>query len=932
MVNQENEALVQNFLEGLKDFNLDFFFPYDKLLYEDIKDKLENIKPEEKENLLRLFNFPIKSSSEMLEEKETQFQKNEISEDIAVSDIGEIGVGMSEGEDIGEIGVDMSEGEDIGEIGVGEEVLDSTRSIDFSSDFDSNFETPSLSENIEQIDVTLGEDELRDMQKQSLLEEGIGSELTDEELAKLRESILSYSDSLRKVIIDSIVNEKLSRTDQKLLVNMLIEGVEEPTLLDFFEEKLGFRPKIAVDRTKEGIPIIYVGDISPEALERKRKRAKLFLILMGSFFLGAILFFSGIRFYNYYQTTNLYELGLEELKNAEKAEINDKEIYIQKAEEYFNQALINEGEYNIQYLHKYASSFIRLGKYEKAFEKLFGKIEPEYAWNSPTLRVPLIQKASNWKSLQEIRNQHYTEFFSKDQIRRKLLVPGAFTLLKLKYEKYEKENLIYLAKFHSLNIPHFLNSEEGKKYKNDNLAIDYYRIILTLLDKTNDPEALSGIGKIYYNQKKYTLASQEYQKIIDFYPDHILGHDGILNTYIEIWRENQDPRYVIAKHRYLQSLGLEEKLPIYTLSKLAGFYIDIQPEELRIKYNVDPVNTLNQLDIEANIQRLLDLVFHKKEKRDDEVITGSQYGEGFYQRGRFYYKRKQFQIGAKQFQNAFYYDPKHFPSLYYLGLYYLYNLRDYAKSQEYFLTALETFQKYKDYYGIRPEDETMISFNQGLIYYELVSTIFEKYKNALVPPVVSLNEPSEQFQNLVKEINSTEEYNQLAIKELTDQKKLFESYFRQGVIEYINGNFQSALHNWLKIDDGKILESPNFYVALGNASFYSKQNKQALNFFLLAKDLLISKQKLTDLEKKLLYNVYNNLGTIYESLAQENQKRFPKYKIEELQQQGLEYYYKSVEYAIQNQILPNRARLNIDLFLRRDVSQLLLEDEILFHL
>lgn len=783
-------------------------------------------------------------------------------------------------------------------------------------------------------DLSVGLDvaDLKEMEKQTLLEEGIGSDYSEEELAKLRESLLSYSEPIKKVIIDAVVNEKLSRTDQKLLMNMIIEGIEEKAIADFIEEKLGFRPKVSVDKTKEGIPIIYVEEVSPEALQRRKKRAKLFLMFFSSVAIGIILFLSGLRVYNYYRTTNLYELGLEELKKAEIVNYQEKEILIENAEKYFYQALKNEGDYNIKFLHQYGMSYIRLGKYEKAFEKLFGKISPEYAWNSPMLRVPLIQKSSSWKNIPEIESGYYTEFFSKDQIKRKLLIPGAFTILKLKYEKYDKENLIHLAKFHSLNIPNFINSEEGKKYKNDNLAIDYYKIILTLLNKPNDPDALYGIGKIYYNQKKYNLASEEFQKIIDIYPDNILGHDGILNTYIEIWKENQDPRYVIAKHRYLQKINLEKDLPIYTLAKLVGFYIEIQPEELRIKYNVDPINTLNRLDIQATIENLLNIIFNKKEERDSEIILGNQYGEGFYQRGRYLFKRKEYQNAVRQFQNAFYYDSKHFPALFYLGLHYLYNLKDYEKSKEYFLKSLENFFQFKDYYGIRPEDETLDSFNKGLIYYELASTIFEKYNNQFVPPVTSLSEPNEDYQKLLKEINSTEEYNESAIKELKEEKKLLESFFRRGIIEYLNGNFQEALNFWLNIEDTKVLESPNYYLAIGNAAYYGNQKKQALNFYFQAKNLLEKKTDITNEEKKLLYFVYNNIGTTYEAISKKEKNKLPRYKIEELQKKSLEYYYKAIEYGIQNKILPNKAKVNIDLFLKREEEELLLEDEILFHL
>ncbi len=789
--------------------------------------------------------------------------------------------------------------------------------VDFTSANESSFE------------LGLDEKDLQEMQQQSLMDEGIGKELSEEELAKLRATIIHISEHLRKVIIDAIVNEKLSRTDQRLLLNMLIDEAEESTIADFIEEKLGFRPQVSVDKTKEGIPIIYTDEVSPEALERRRKRIKSVFLFSISGFLSIVLFLAGLRFYVYYTTSNLYEKGLKEIYSLTDYNSPDSKQKIEKAEQYFMQALQNEKEFNIKYFNKYGIAYYKKGIFDKSFEKLFGIIEPEYIWNSSSFRVPLIQKITPWKSLEEISRGEHSFFQSRDQIKRKLIFPGGFTTSRLRDEKFNKENLMYLAKFHSLNVPFFLKSEIGQKYKNDDLAIDYYKIILTLMNQPNDIDALTGIAKIYYNQKKYSLTTNEFQKIIDIYPDNIEGHEGILNTYIEIWKVDKDPRYVIAKHRYIQQLGLEKKISIYTLAKLAGFYIDIDPEELRIKYNVDPVNSLNQLDIKSTAEYLINLVFDKEEDRDDEKIEGKKYGEGFYQRGRLLKKQKQYKESVRQFQNAFYYDPKHFPAINYIGEYYLYQLKDYENAKKYFLKSIEIYYKNNEFFGIRPEDETLMSFDTGIVFYNLASTIFEKHKDKFIPLISSLKEPSESYTTLLREFNSTKEYNMKALELLKDQNLISNTRYRNSFIDYINSNFDDSLKELLKIENlDNLYNSPNYYLILGNISFYKSQFNLALSYFKQTEELLekYSSNKKNPILNQLIYQVYNNIGSSYEALYYQKQKKLPNYKLEELKQRSLEYYYKAIEFGIQNQILPIKSRLNLDFSFKRETDEIQLED------
>ncbi|MCB1314433.1 MAG: hypothetical protein KDK27_00685, partial [Leptospiraceae bacterium] len=419
-------------------------------------------------------------------------------------------------------------------------------------------------------DLSLDTSDLADMEEQARLQTGIGDEFTDEDLANIRQALLDYPPGIKRSVIDVVVNEKISPADQRLLMNMVIDQAEADQVADFIEARLGYRPDLTPSQvTKDGVQIIYADELSPEALARKRRRNKLILLSAAAGFLVVCGIFATILFYNQFQIEGQYEAGLEELYAARKS-TSERQQHYTRALEYYNAALKASGDrHNVEYMNKYGIAFMRAGFYEDAFAMLFGRVEPRFgeekadsAWSYTGRRAPLIRMAdgSRWPDPEDYRADYRPMLVERDGIVRKVIEPGAYITDRLRDEELNRQTLINLARFHSNRARNFIESEEGRRFKNDELALDYYRLILTLMNRPDDVEAIAGMGEIYYNQKEFAAAAREYNRIIDKHPMEIKGHAGLLHTYIEIWRKTNDPRLVLAKHRELRQLGLEEDL------------------------------------------------------------------------------------------------------------------------------------------------------------------------------------------------------------------------------------------------------------------------------------------------------------------------------------------------------------------------------------
>lgn len=771
-------------------------------------------------------------------------------------------------------------------------------------------------------DGLLGDGELDEMTRKAHLAQGIGDEFTDEDLAKIRSRLEDVTPGLKKAIVDATVEEKISRPDQQLLMHMLIDNATEDAIADFLEPRIGYRPDLAPPQfRKDGVQIIYADGMSPEELAGRRKRVRLTFVAIGAGLLGMMGVFGGLLLYQRFSIAGTYNEGLKELALASRSSGSEKEEHKKRAELLYKKALESAGTYDAQAMNRYGLAYMRAGYYEEAFEKLFGKVNPAYDWSEPGVRAPLIRlkDGARFPSPAQFEKGDRAQFLDRSNAVRTLDSPGAYTLTRLRDGKLDKTTLLSLGKFHS----HSSQSFKESPYRNEELGIDYYRLILTLLELPDDVDARSGIGDVYYNRAEFGAASREYNRILEKFPNEIKGHAGLLNTYIELWKQNGDPRYVIARHRSIQSLGIEDDLPIYILTKLAGFYIDLDEEDVRIRYQVDPVNSINNLGLQDNATHLLEVVFNKKEERDGETISGANYGEGFYQRGRFLLRQKEGIRALRQFQNAHQHDGRHFLAVREMGAYYRENL-DFTKAEEYFRKAIELRNQFQGEYGARPEDETLIGGDKGLLFYDLGSLLFLKYAgltkenpegfaDSRIYPDRGQTETTET-QKRRELLSQARDYFEQALKEdLKEKKAKIESTYWIGWIDYISADFEGALTSWEGLQDifpGNYSD-PVLLMGRANAAYYADQTRSAMGDYLKVQDDL--EAKMANLEangravptsrehQKLfltLAALYNNLGATYEREHMEARKRgASRRSLEDLEKNSLKYYWKAIESA-----------------------------------
>ncbi|MCE9599536.1 MAG: hypothetical protein K8S54_16375 [Spirochaetia bacterium] len=789
----------------------------------------------------------------------------------------------------------------------------------------------------------LDSSELADMTKQANLAQGIGDDFSDEDLAKIRTALDDIPPALKKAIVNAIVEEKISRPDQQLVMHMLIDQANPESIADFLEPRIGYRPDLTPPQfRKDGIQIIYADGMSPEELAGRRKKARFTLFAVLGGLVGVSFLFGTLLLYKRFSISGTYKEGLKELALASITAGNEKEEHKKRAEMFYQKALSDSGTFDADMMNRYGLAMLRAGFYDDAFTKLFGKVDPAYDWTDPGSRAPLIRLRDGGKfpSPAEFAKGGTVDFLDRENTRRRLEIPGAYTVTRLRDGKLDKQTILSLGKFHSHSAQSFTKRAEGQKYKNDELGIDYYRLILTLMEMPDDIDARAGIGEVYYNKKEFTSAAREYNKILEKFPGEIKGHAGLLNTYIEVWRENEDPRYVIGRHRLIQSLGIEKDMPIYLLTKLAGFYIDLNEDDLRIRYQVDPVNAVNGMTIDDNATHLLEVVFNKTEERDGEVIEGASYGEGFYQRGRFLTRQKESLRALRQFQNAHQYDPRHYLAVREMGAYYRGNL-DFTKAEEYFKKSLELHNQFKDEYGARPEDETLIAGDVGLMYYDLGSLLFLRYAGSprenkeafadtrIYPDRGTATETSET-QKRRELLTQARDYFDEALKQkVRDPRAKVEAIYWSGWIDYTSADFESALQQWEDLQDifAGNYSDPVLLMARANSYYYTDQTRSALGDYLKIQDDLERKLAMLDHavpedpeHQKLfltLAALYNNLGAVYEKEFNEGTQRgASRRSLQDLEKNSLKYYWKSIESARKVDEDNEIARANLQLAFR----------------
>ncbi|MBM9499420.1 hypothetical protein JWG44_04055 [Leptospira sp. 201903071] len=800
--------------------------------------------------------------------------------------------------------------------------------------------------------------------------------LKDEELAIIQKEILRYPPVLRRAVIDAIVQDRMTPRDQKGLLELIKIESSPDEIADFLSGVLGETISISQRGSgfsKDGVPIISTDPLyTKEGLQRQKKaiRRTVFGIAAAIFLIvGGTLLYRNFIIPN--QAAQYYDQGLTLIREAgaypKNSEVRKKKFF--EAEEAFARGE-NILPNHLKYLNLYGVEYTRVEEYDRGFEKLFGKVSPDFgagseesasnAWDKRE-KVPIIALAKGqiWDNGKlpiagKIGNENRMILLAQDGIQRKILKAGAYIVMRL--EKQTHDNMTYknLGRFHSSIMPSFTESSlGGGRYKNDQLAINFYKQVYTDGNEPYDEESTAGIAKIYYNRREFGKAASFYNKIVEIDPSSPVGQGGLLSTYIEMWKEDGNPQFVINHHRQIKNnLDIEKKLSLYVLSKLASFYTDLNKKELRIRYNINPVDQVSGMEVNDNALEILDLIYHKTE--EDSVTgverDGADYAEGYYQRGRYFASIKESIQARRFFEKAATLDPAHYLAATELAENAI-RLANFGEADKLLNEAVQRFENFKQSYGAREEDETLIQGNVGRIYFDKAriqylsaAGINENDKITEFPGRKIYPFRARTAMDSVAKTRSMELKNSLegftkAEAVQTNEKEFTlirrwrtplpagiqrELRYFKGWVDYMSGDFAASLNEWSGFEDEDEYNHSTLLMGKANAFYYTGQYKASLGNYLKVQDDMEEKLLNMGLPKpddpyhqevyQTLVAAYNNIGAVYEKQGNTAE--------------ALKHYWKAIETARKINEVSEIAMSNKDLMFKKEAigQDPLLED------
>ena len=864
-------------------------------------------------------------------------------------------------------GMDEPEDEVVSDLGGDPDALDeeSTSAVD-ADDMFSEMESPEpadegVSELGEAEDGNLGgglgdisdEDDLGDFgEEEDDEEEGNIPELTDEELAIIQQEIIHYPPKLKRTVIDSITKDKLSPKEQRELIDLIKSSAKPDEIAAYLTDRLGY-PVELQDPTglysETGIPIISSNPIYTKKGEFERRQlikrtlfgAAAAILLITTLVSGYKYVFKPLRAAAYYND------GLEDIKKAgvETNQDRRKELLMNAERNFLQGEKINPND--MDYLNKYGMAYMKVGEYKQSFTKLFGEVQPDFGMESSDpqhtrtwsnrVEVPIISLAPG-QIWDEDKLQHgatndpdprsYLRLVSQDKVERRIVKAGSYIVAELGKKIHDNETYINLGRFHSNVAQKFVNGEEGQMFKNDQLAINYFKQVFTDGGDPTNVEANAGLAKIYYNQESFGKAASYYNKIIEVHPKDPTGHGGLLSTYIEMWRRDRNPQFVLNHHRQVRnSLEIEGDLSLFVLSKLAAFYIDLDPTELRIKYNVTPEDQVTNMDIDDNIIYILNLSFSRSENQDGMEVSGDEYAEQYYQRGRYYIGKNESMRALKQFELAATYDPAHYLAVMEMAEHFI-RQENNQEGWKLLENAEKRYQAFHKNYGNREEDETLIRGDVGRIYFNMGKIIYlgaalvnlddkiDEYPARKVYPNHDAKQLTENEIERKNNLNNSLAFFAKALKyNLSDDQKIRELHYYTGWINYMNSDYEAALGDFSNLGEEDSYENPNVMMGRASAYYYTDQINASLGNYLKLKDdfeereakiqVVVPEETSHQEIYQTLIAVYNNIGAIYERKGNTSQ--------------ALKNYWKSIETARKLNTVTEIANYNKDmLFKGRD--------------
>lgn len=643
-------------------------------------------------------------------------------------------------------------------------------------------------------------------------------ELTDNELKRLKKSLLLLNPSIRAAVKNAIVNDLLSPKDTRELVDMISSGKPEDSIRGYLEKKLNTRIAYVEEKKGTGRRVITQrADYTKEGRARQKKLLKVAKIFGISAIVSFILIIAGYQLvYKPYMAKKKTKEGVALILKAGD--------YVQKPADY------DEAEKLFKYVHEnykknYLPGYNAYGRAyftKKEYSRSIGKLNEAFNLNP--------------KNVETLNNLGY--YYSK--------VPKEF----YGSIKFDIENWYYR---------HKEEKDRVNERKQLDVAIDFYR--RGLLYDPKNVTSMVGIGNAYFYQGQYLKAKKYYEDILKVDKDSPIGYAGLLNLYIE----RDSFAQVSAVHAELRYKKMEPEIPSALLAKLAGYYLDKRKSEtsnVRVDHGV---RSPRLVDSDDNTYPAVKSVLSALNKRDPD------YPPLQYQYAKLNLAQNNLKVMKRYLDKAISLSPDYFAALHLMGEYY-YDINRPVDAYKFLNRAIKASASQPEFTNddFYKETETVGKSYavMGNVFYYFFDKVKMRYGDLD-------DEPADQQLERIENYNIARERYERAKAEGYESPELF---YNLGRVYYLNKLYEKALDEWLNLYDD-FVKSPELMLSLGNAFYHNGKYESAKGEFLKLISVFeydAEKIRIVDLNEfrhlkifQTLASAYNNLGAVYQNQNKE---------------------------------------------------------------
>jgi len=673
---------------------------------------------------------------------------------------------------------------------------------------------------------------------------GDASELTPEELKKMKKSLLLYAPGLTEAIKDTILNDRLSAADTRRLVELIVQGRPEDNIHRFLEKKLSRR----IDPQGSGHRKVLLArpEYSQEGRERQRRLINLTRIgLAGTLTLVALMILGWQYLYKPFMAGKKIDQGVRLIRRDADPKFPD----YKEAENIFAYVDKHYVKDYVPGYNKYARAYFDKKEYMRALDKL----------NKAYLLAEKDKFYSD-KSFDTLLGLGY--FYSRKK--------------SADFDKFFNESVKQnLNNYYFQKIPPVV--EINSQY---DLAYNFYRMVLNKRPKSID--ALLGIGNIYMNQGEFLKAREFYEEILKIDKDSVAGNAGLLNLFIE---RDEFTEAITIYVRLRDKKGLKE-LPSPLLAKLSNYLLSKSRSDtsnIRVDFGIQSPRLKDNDD--QPFPAVIEVLKALREKDPDYPPLYVQYA-------KLSIKQKNYMLAKQYLENGLERSKKQkftfFAGNQMLGEFYYY-MHKADLAYRYLKQAASDYDNPPPYvsddFYFETEHPGRTRAMIGNIFYYFFDQVTFRTGDQESQSDVEMRANADKMENYNIARNYYEQALQLGYGPN-------EVHYNLGRIYYLNMEYSRALDQWLNLYDS-FVDSPELMMGLGNV-FYKLGNYDSAKaqFMKLIAVYEFEAEKIRNVVVgntghvkmfKTLSAAYNNLGAVHQ--------------VQDQTEQGIVCFWNAIKYA-----------------------------------